>query len=78
MDKKRYLFVSYTICTSCGTVNGDKCFEFHERNKVTIKDIRKSIISDAEELGFNTKLADPTIVCMQVLDEDIARMLYEF
>lgn len=78
MDKKRYLLVSYVLANSRDTKIGDICFEFYKEKKVTMKEIREYIISKCEESGFDTENATPAIVGLQVLDEDIASMLYEF
>lgn len=77
MDNKRYLFVSYMLANGRNTKIGDICFEFYKAKKVTMKEIREYIISKCEESGFDTGNAVPAIVGMQVLDEDIATMLYE-
>jgi hypothetical protein len=78
MERKRYLFVSYTISKGGFTRTGDTCFEFSDENKVTLREIRDHITKLAEKSGMDTDGACPAIIGLQVLDEDIAKMLYEF
>ena len=78
MDKKRYLFVSYMIAKGGTTRTGDTCFEFSGEKKVTFREIRKHIVELAEKSGMDTDGACPAIIGLQVLDEDIAKMLYDF
>jgi hypothetical protein len=77
MERKRYLFVSYTISKGGFTRTGDTCFEFSGENKVTLRDIRAHIVELAEKSGMDTEGASPAIIGLQVLDEDITKMLYE-
>ena len=77
MERKRYLFVSYTIAKDGFTRTGDTCFRFSDEEKVTFKEIREHILKLAEKSGMDTDGACPAIIGLQVLDEDIAKMLYE-
>lgn len=77
MERKRYLFVSYTISKGGFTRTGDTCFEFSGENKVTFREIREQIVERAKKSGMDVDGAYPAIIGLQVLDEDIAKMLYE-
>jgi hypothetical protein len=78
MERKRYLFVSYMIAKVGFTRTGDTCFEFSGEKKVTLREIREHIVELAGKSGMDTDSACPAIIGLQVLDEDIAKMLYEF
>ena len=70
----RYLFVSYIFKYKDQFYIGDSCFSFDKDHQWTIKEIRDSILKD---YGFENAVGcSPAITNLQVLDEDVAKMLY--
>ncbi len=78
MEKTRYLFVSYTLAVKGNTVTGDLCYMFNTEKQVTIQMIREGILDEVQnKMGINANGYTPAIIGLQVLDEDVAKMLYE-
>lgn len=79
MKEKKYIFISYIVSSMSKniTVYGDKCFCVEEGEKLTIEDIRGYIkCSETEIRPWVDDWATPCITNIQVLDKEIAEMLY--